>query len=151
MNNKEQILLKLDRAKKLSSEVIAAAIEVHRHKGPGLVESIYEKCLLYELNLRHIPAIQQMRVPIEYKGVVFEEELRLDLLIDSCMILELKVVENLLPVHTAQLLSYMKLLQIPVGYLMNFHEPLLKNGIRRVTLKECLPQKTTSMNSMISL
>jgi len=115
--------------------VIGAAIEVHRIKGPGLIESIYEKCLMRELELRRAPARCQVSVPVEYKGLVFEEDLKLDVYVDNCLIVELKAVKELLPIHEAQLLSYMKLLDAPVGLLMNFHELLLKDGIRRLTLK----------------
>ena len=125
---------KFRRADELSHEVIGAAIEVHRLKGPGLVESIYEKCLMRELHLRKIPAKQQIQVPIEYKGLVFEEPLKLDVIVDDCLILELKCVVQILPVHKAQLLSYMKLLDIPLGLLINFHEVMLKKGIHRLIL-----------------
>jgi GxxExxY protein len=123
------------RADRLAHEVIGAAIEVHRLKGPGLLESIYERCLMRELELRGIGAVGQLVVPVEYKGLVFDEPLRLDLYVDGCLIVELKVVQELLPVHAAQLLSYMKLLRAPVGLLISFHETLLKKGIRRLTLK----------------
>ena len=123
------------KAETLSGEVIGAAIEVHRLKGPGLVESIYERCLVRELELRKIPVVSQKCVEVEYKGMVFDDTLRLDLLVDDCVIVELKAVEKVLPVHEAQLLSYMKLLDCPVGLLMNFHEVRLKDGIRRMTLK----------------
>ena len=113
----------------LSRKVIGAAIEVHRHKGPGLIESIYEQCLLRELELRSIPAATQKIVRVEYKGLVFDEPLRFDLLVDECLLVELKAVELLHPSSKAQLFSYMKLLDIPIGLLINFHEPLLKNGI----------------------
>lgn len=124
-----------EKADKLSSIVIGAAIEVHRHKGPGLIESIYEKCLLRELELRGIPASGQTSVPIEYKGYTFEEQLRLDVIVDDCLILELKVVKEIQRVHKAQLLSYMKLLDMPIGLVINFYEPFLKNGIFRLVLK----------------
>jgi GxxExxY protein len=118
----------------LSHEVIGAAIEVHRQKGPGLIESIYERCLLRELELRSIPATTQKTVRVEYKGLVFDEPLRFDLLVDDCLLVELKAVEALHPSSKAQLFSYMKLLDIPIGLLMNFHEPILKNGIFRMIL-----------------
>lgn len=123
------------RADRWTHDVIAAAYEVHNHKGPGLIESIYERCMGHELRLRNIPVVNQKVVPIEYKGLVFEEPLRLDLLVDECLIVELKAVETLLPIHKAQLLSYMKLLDAPVGLLINFHELHLKNGLRRLMLK----------------
>jgi GxxExxY protein len=115
--------------------VIGAAIEVHRHKGPGLIESIYEKCLMRELELQGIPARNQLIVPIEYKGFVFEEPLKLDVFVDDCLILELKAVEKILPIHKAQLMSYMKLLDAPIGLLINFHEMKLIEGISRLILK----------------
>ena len=122
------------RADAWSPKVIAAAIEVHRLKGPGLLEPIYEKCMMWECSLVGIPVIQQMRVEIEYKGHVFEDNMRLDLLVDDCLILELKSVEKILPIHKAQLLSYMKLLDKPLGLLINFNELLLKNGLHRLIL-----------------
>ena len=123
-----------ERADKLSREIIGAAMEVHRHKGPGLIESIYERCLLRELELRSIPAMRQKLVRVEYKGLIFDEPLRFDVLVDDCLLLELKAVEILHPASKAQLLSYMKLLDIPIGLLINFHEPVLKNGICRMIL-----------------
>ena len=123
-----------EKADRLSSEVIGAAIEVHRNKGPGLIESIYERCLLRELELRSIPATTQKIVRVEYKGLVFDEPLRFDLLVDDCLLVELKAVEVLHPYSKAQLLSYMKLLDIPIGLLINFHEPIPKNGIFRMIL-----------------
>src|SRR6476659_8353273 len=120
-----------EKADKLSSQVIGAAIEVHRDKGPGLIESIYERYMLRELDLRSIPATTQKWVRVEYKGLVFDEPLRFDVLVDDCLLVELKAVEILHPSSKAQLLSYMKLLDIPIGWLINFHEPLLKNCISR--------------------
>jgi GxxExxY protein len=122
------------RADTLSYEAIGAAIEVHRLKGPGLIESIYEKCLLRELSLQRLGAVNQRVVQIEYKGFVFEEPLRFDVLVEDCLLLELKVVQEVLPIHKAQLLSYMKLLDIPVGLLINFHEMKLVDGIHRLIL-----------------
>ena len=123
-----------ERADSLSGEVIGAGIEVHRRKGPGLIESIYERCLLRELELRSIPATTQKIVRVEYKGLVFDEPLRFDLLVDNCLLVELKAVEILHPSSKAQLFSYMKLLNIPLGLLINFHEPVLKSGIFRMIL-----------------
>ena len=123
-----------ERADRLSREVIGAAIEVHRLKGSGLLESIYERCLLRELELRCIPAVTQKVVRIEYKGFIFDEPLRFDLLVDGSLLVELKAVEAVHPFSKAQLFSYMKLLDIPIGLLMNFHEPVLKNGISRLIL-----------------
>jgi GxxExxY protein len=123
-----------EKADALSRKVIGAAIEVHRHKGAGLIESIYERCLLRELELHSIPATTQKTVRVEYKGLVFDEPLRFDLLVDNCLLVELKAVELLHPSSKAQLFSYMKLLDIPIGLLINFHEPVLKSGIFRMIL-----------------
>jgi GxxExxY protein len=123
-----------EKADRLSGEVIGRAIEVHRHKGPGLIESIYERCLLREFELRSIPATTQKIVRVEYKGLVFDEPLRFDLLVDDCLLVELKAVEVLHPSSKAQLFSYMKLLDIPIGLPINFHELVLKNGIFRMIL-----------------
>jgi len=128
-----------ERADGLSRKLIGAAIGVHRHRGPGLIESIYERCLLRELELRSIRGTTQKIVRVEYKGLVFDEPLRFDLLVDDCLLVELKAVELLHPSSKAQLFSYMKLLDIPVGLLINFHEPLLRNGIFRMILPGANP------------
>ncbi len=122
------------RADELSRVAIGAAIEVHRLKGPGLLETIYEKCLLRELELQKIRAVNQRLVSIEYKGLVFDELLRCDVLIEDCLLLELKCVQEILPIHKAQLLSYMKLLNVPLGLLINFHEMKLVDGVVRMIL-----------------
>jgi len=118
----------------LSHHIIGAAIEVHRDKGPGLLESIYEKCLMHELFLRKINAVNQIPVKICYKDLVFEEPLKVDVLAEDCLLIENKTVEKTLPIHKAQLLSYMKLLNIPLGLIINFNELVLKNGITRLIL-----------------
>lgn len=123
-----------EKADRLSREAIGAAIEVHRLKGAGLLESIYEKCLIQELKLRGIAAVNQSIVKIEYKGLVFEEPLRFDVLIEGCLLLELKSVQEILPIHKAQLLSYMKLMDIPIGLVINFHTVKLVDGISRMIL-----------------
>lgn len=123
-----------EHADRLSPEVIGAAIEVHRTLGPGLLESIYEKCLMRELELRSLSAVKQQRVRIEYKGLVFEESLKFDVLVESCLLVELKAVREVAPIHKAQLISYMKLLDIPIGLLMNFHEVRLADGVSRLLL-----------------
>jgi GxxExxY protein len=122
------------RADRLSGEVIGAAIEVHRIMGPGLLESIYERCLLRELELRGISALQQEEVVSEYKDAVFKETLRFDLLLEGCLLVELKAIQAVLPIHKAQLLSYMKLLNVPLGLMFNFHEFKLIDGISRLLL-----------------
>jgi GxxExxY protein len=122
------------RADQWTGKVIGAAIEVHRQKGAGLLEEIYEKCFMRELAIQKIPAESQITVPIEYKGFTFDYPLILDVYIDKCLIVELKAVECILPIHKAQLMSYMKLLDAPLGLLINFHEVILKNGIHRMIL-----------------
>ena len=117
-----------------SRHVIGAAIEVHREKGPGLIESLYERCLLRELSLRNIPARQQVVVPVEYKGYTFDEPLQLDVYVDDCLIVELKAVQGVLPIHKAQFISYMKLMDAPLGLLINFHELKLVDGVHRMIM-----------------
>jgi len=123
-----------EKAADLTETIIAAAIEVHRDKGPGLIESIYEWCLLKELELRGLECIGQKCVPLEYKGFRREEPLRFDVLVESCVLVEAKAVGKVLPIHKAQLLSYMKLLNIPVGLLINFHEGKVTDGVSRLIL-----------------
>ena len=128
-----------EKAAAMTGDIIGAAIEVHQDKGPGLIESIYEWCLLKELELRKIQAISQKQVTIEYKGFIREELLRFDLLVENCLLLEIKAVSRVLPIHTAQLLSYMKLLNVPVGLLINFNESKLVDGVYRLNLPGCQP------------
>jgi len=123
-----------EKADRLSYEVIGAAIEVHRDKGPGLIESIYERCVTHELTLRGIKSVSQQLVRVEYKGLTFEEPLRFDLLAEDCLLVENKCVESTLPIHKAQLLSHMKLLNVPLGLIINYHEATLRNGIARLML-----------------
>ncbi len=118
----------------MTETVIGAAIEVHRDKGPGLIEPIYEWCLLRELGLRGLACVSQKLVIIEYKGATREEPLRFDVLVEGCLLVEAKAVEKILPIHKAQLLSYMKLLDVPVGLLINFHELKVTDGVNRMIL-----------------
>lgn len=127
------------RANSLTSEIIAAAIEVHRDKGPGLVEAIYEWCLTCELALRNLTTENQRLVTISYKGFRREEPLRFDILVCGCVLVEIKAVERIAPIHQDQLLSYMKLLDVPIGLLINFNVPKLTDGIKRVTLRGATP------------
>jgi len=122
------------KASNLTEKIIGAAIEVHRDKGPGLIKSIYEWCLTRELELRHLSPINQKTVLICYKGFTKEEPLRFDLLVNDCVLVEVKSVEPLLPIHKAQLLSYMRLLNVPIGLLMNFNARILADGLSRVIL-----------------
>ena len=122
------------KADELSRLAIGAAVEVHRLKGPGLIESIYERCLMRELGLQGITGVNQKLVRIEYKGLVFDEPLRFDVLVEGCLLLELKCLQEILPIHKAQLLSYMKLLDVPLGLIINFHEMKLTAGVVRMIL-----------------
>lgn len=122
------------KADSLTVNIIGGAIEVHKDKGPGLVESIYEWCLLRELELRHLATESQKVVRISYKEFVREEPLRFDVLVEGCVLVEAKAVETVLPIHKAQLLSYMKLLNVPVGLLINFNVPKLTDGVSRLIL-----------------
>lgn len=125
-----------ERADRLSGEVIGAAVEVHRTLGPGLLESVYEKCLIRELELQSLNVVKQQHVRIEYKGFVFEETLKFDILVEGCLLVELKAVREIAPIHKAQLLSYMKLLDVPLGLLVNFHNERLTDGVSRLILPD---------------
>jgi GxxExxY protein len=125
---------KFAQATELTGTVIAAAIEVHRALGPGLLESIYEWALVQEVELRGLRASSEQRVRIEYKGFVREEPLRYDILIDECLLVEVKAVEAIHPIHKAQLLSYMRLLDVPLGLILNFHQDKLVDGVSRLIL-----------------
>jgi GxxExxY protein len=123
-----------EKASGLTESIIAAAIEVHRDKGPGLIECIYEWCLTKEFELRELRCVSQKIVVITYKIFSREEPLRFDMLVEDCVLVEVKAVEKILPIHKAQLLSYMKLLDIPIGLLINFHEVKLTDGVHRLIL-----------------
>ena len=118
----------------LSNKVIGCAIEVHRNLGPGLLESTYEQCLAHELKIAEIPFKLQFPLPVEYKGIKLDCGYRIDLFVDNSLIVELKSVDNVLPIHQAQLLTYMKLSGIKIGLLMNFNVQYLKSGIKRMVL-----------------
>ncbi len=105
----------------LTYQIVGCAIEVHKHLGPGLLESVYEKCFRKELALQNIEYKTQLFVPIEYKGLLLDAELRLDFIIEDLIIVELKAIEDILPVHEAQVLTYMRLMQKPKGILINFN------------------------------
>ena len=120
--------------KELSDQIIGAAIEVHRELGPGLLESTYQACLAHELSLRGIPFVSQLDLPLTYKGVQPDVGYRIDLLVDDKIIVELKAVERVTPIHEAQLLTYLRLLKKPVGLLLNFSVPVLRDGITRRVL-----------------
>jgi GxxExxY protein len=112
--------------------IIAAAIEVHRHLGPGLLESAYRECVCYELSQRGLVFSREVNLPLSYKGLKLDCSYRLDLLVEDEIVVELKSVEQTLPVHSAQLLTYLKAANIRLGLLINFNVPVLKDGIRRI-------------------
>jgi GxxExxY protein len=116
----------------LSAAIIGAAIEVHRALGPGLLESAYEQCLAQELSLREIPFERQKPLPVHYKGTQLDCGYRLDFLVAGMVVVEVKAIDALRPIHQAQLLSYLKLGGWNLGLLINFHVPLLREGIKRV-------------------
>ncbi|MDX2480850.1 MAG: GxxExxY protein [Desulfuromusa sp.] len=118
----------------LTESIISAAIEVHKNLGPGLLESAYEQCLCHELFLRGIKFQRQRSLPLEYKGIKLDCSYRLDLLVEEQVVIEIKTIEKILPVHQAQLLTYLKLLPAKVGLLLNFREARLKDGICRLVL-----------------
>src|SRR5690348_8394899 len=124
----------------LTEKIIGAAIEVHRCLGPGLMESAYEECLCHELNLRGLAFKRQLSIPVIYKGVKLDCGYKLDLLVENTVILELKCVERILPVHEAQLLTYLRLLDKPVGFIMNFNVPVMKQGLVRKVLDSASPR-----------
>jgi GxxExxY protein len=116
----------------LTETVIGACIEVHRHTGPGLLESAYEQCLCKELTLKGISYSTQLPLPIKYKGMVLDCGYRIDLLVEGRLLVELKAIEKLLPIHEAQLLTYLRLGGWQIGLLINFNVPILTNGIKRL-------------------
>ena len=129
----------------ISYLIIQSAIQVHRELGPGLLESVYRACLLYELRQQSLAVIAEQLLPIHYRGVVIEGAYRLDLLVEDQVIVEVKAIERVLPVHSAQLLSYLRLLNKPLGLLINFHVPVLIAGVDRVMnghLADALRTKT---------
>jgi GxxExxY protein len=115
--------------------VIGACIEVHRSLGPGLLESAYEECLAHELGLRRLAFERQKPVPVTYKGVQLECGYRLDLVVEDCLVVEVKAVEKLQPLHQAQVLTYLRLTGLPSALLVNFHADTIRRGLRRLVLK----------------
>lgn len=118
----------------LTDQIVDIAISIHKSLGPGLLESVYEKCFCYELTKRSIPFLRQKNVEVVYDNLVIDDGLRIDILVDDLIIIELKAQENAHPVWEAQLLSYLKLTNKRLGYILNFHVPLMKNGIKRMIL-----------------
>ena len=118
----------------LTGKIIGYAIEVHKHLGPGLLESAYEECLAHELSINGVEFHRQVPIPVTYKGLNLDCGYRIDIIVEGSLILELKSVERILPIHEAQLLTYMKLSQISVGLLINFNVPLIRDGLKRLVL-----------------
>ena len=121
-----------ERDEQLASSVVDTAYTVHKALGPGLLESVYETCFCYELTKRNIKNRRQVVLPIRYDNLLLDDGLRLDVLVENRIICELKAVDRLLPVHTAQLISYLKLADKRLGFIINFNVPLIKSGIKRV-------------------
>jgi GxxExxY protein len=126
----------------LTDQVIGACIDIHRHLGPGLLETAYEECLCHELSTRNIPFERQKPIPVIYKSVHLNCGYRLDLVVAERLVVELKTVETFMPVHEAQLLTYLKLAHLPLGLLINFNVPVLKSGIKRIV--NSLPELSAS-------
>ena len=120
---------------KTTESIIGAAIEVHRHLGPGLLESAYEECLCEEFSIRKIPFKRQIALPVSYKSKKLDIGYRVDLLVKDEVVVELKTVESILPIHEAQTLTYMRLGGWQVGLILNFNVTVLKNGIKRLVYK----------------
>jgi len=118
----------------LTEKLIAAAIEVHRHLGPGLLESAYEECYCHELTLQEVFVERQKPLPLEYKGIKLDCGYRMDVIGDRKAVVEIKCVDKILPVHEAQLLTYLKLSGLKVGLIINFHTSFIKDGIKRLVL-----------------
>lgn len=118
----------------LSNKVLGCAIEVHRELGPGLLESTYEQCLAYDLNRAKIPFQLQVALPVDYKQIRLDCGYRIDLFVDNSLIVEVKSIDQLLKIHEAQILTYMKLTKVRVGLFINFNVELLKKGVRRFVL-----------------
>ena len=125
------IVSNLAELNKLSEQIIGAAIEVHRHLGPGLLESTYETCLAYELQQLGLSFERQKALPLVYKEIRLDQGYRIDLLVERKVVVEIRVVEQIAPVHEAQVLSYLKFSSCKIGLLLNFNVKLLKDGIRR--------------------
>ncbi len=125
--------IKMDRIEldALSKKIIGAAIEVHKELGPGLLESVYEYCLINELKRRGLSVQNQVKVPVVYKGEKLKKDFFIDILVENEIVLELKCVEKILPVHEVQLVTYLKLADKKLGFLLNFNVTLMKNGIYR--------------------
>ena len=121
----------INKYEELAKQIFIASLEVHKIMGPGLLESVYEMCLLKELQLRKISAESQVGIPLQFKGFDLSKEFRIDILVENEIIIELKSVDTLLPIHQAQIISYLKLADKRMGFLINFNVPIIKNGFKR--------------------
>jgi len=119
---------------RVASTVVDSAVAVHRALGPGLLESAYEACLTHELRSRGLGVLTQVAVPITYRGVALDEGFRADMIVEHCVLVELKAVEAILPIHEAQVLTYLRLSGLPLAFLLNFNSTLLRSGLRRYRL-----------------
>lgn len=122
------------REERVAAEIVDAAYTVHKKLGPGLLEKVYEVCLCHELSKRKLSSERQINLPITYDGMTFDEGLRLDVLVENLIIIEIKAADKTNPVWQAQLLSYLRLTGKRIGFLINFNTPLIKNGIKRIIL-----------------
>jgi GxxExxY protein len=132
------MLAALGPVNQITSAIIKAAIEVHRHLGPGLLESVYLTCLIYELRSAGLALESGKGLPLVYKGIPMDVSYKLDLRVEGTVIVEVKSVERVIPVHEAQLMTYLKLARCPVGLLLNFDVPVLKDGVRRILNRSAL-------------
>ncbi len=132
LRRREEVVVISDGINRLTEKIIGCGIAVHRVIGPGLLESAYEECLCYELNAAKIQFERQVPLPVKYKDVRLNCGYRMDLVVEGQVVVEIKAVERLAPIHDAQLLSYLKLFEKRLGLLMNFHVPVLKKGIKRI-------------------
>lgn len=134
MKNFYKFLSLSEKEEHAATKIVQSAFEVHRSIGPGLLESVYETCFCHELAKRGVEFKKQVTIPIRYDNLSFESALRLDVLVESCVICELKSLEIILPVHSAQVLSYLRMSQMRLGFLINFNVPMIKQGIKRIIL-----------------
>jgi len=134
MNAEKKYKPLTERERRLAYQVVDMALAVHKTLGPGLLESVYEKCFCYELAKRNIPFVRQQSIQLVYDELIIDEGLRIDILIDNLVVVELKAQDMYHPVWEAQLLSYLKLSGKRLGYILNFHVPLMKEGIKRMIL-----------------
>ncbi|MEW6304497.1 MAG: GxxExxY protein [Verrucomicrobiota bacterium] len=144
--NQEDLQVQRQRLNELSGKVIGLCMEVHRELGPGLLETAYEECLAYELSKNGLRFAKQKEVPLRYKDVVLNCGYRLDFIVEDSLILEIKAVTELQPIHDAQLLTYLKLEQKPLGLLINFNVPVLKQGVKRIAHGDLFKDETGGKN-----